>query len=68
VKFEDCVDFVGERTGKDAAYHLDSNKLRSELNWQDKISLNSGIDECILWVKNNLEILKKQPLNYEHKS
>lgn len=68
VKFEDCVDFVSERTGKDAAYHLDSKKLRSELNWKDLISLNSGIDECILWAKNNLDVLKNQPLNYKHKT
>lgn len=68
VKFEECVDFVGERTGKDAAYNLDSKKIRTELDWKDLIDLNRGIDECILWVKNNLDILKNQPLDYKHKT
>jgi dTDP-glucose 4,6-dehydratase len=67
VKFEDHVDFVGERIGKDAAYHLDSTKLRTELGWQDRINLDQGLDECIAWVKSNFEALKVQPLVYQHK-
>ena len=67
VKFEDHVEFVGERMGKDTAYHLDSTKLRTELGWQDHISLEQGLDECIAWVKSNLDILKTQPLDYQHK-
>jgi dTDP-glucose 4,6-dehydratase len=66
VKFEDHVEFVGERAGKDAAYHLDSTKLRTELGWQDRINLDQGLDECIAWVKSNFEILKAQPLVYQH--
>ncbi len=45
VAFEDHVEIVGERLGKDAAYRLDSSKLRSELGWQDRISLEDGIDQ-----------------------
>jgi dTDP-glucose 4,6-dehydratase len=67
VKFDDCVEFVGERMGKDSAYHLDSTKLRNELGWQDHISLDQGIDECIAWVQSNLDILKTQPFDYQHK-
>jgi len=68
VRFEEYVEFVGEREGKDAAYHLDSTKLRTELGWKDRISLDHGLDECIAWVKSNFEILKEQPLEYQHKS
>jgi len=67
VSFEDHVEFVGERAGKDAAYHLDSTKLRTELGWQDRINLDQGLDECIAWVKSNFETLKTQPLVYQHK-
>lgn len=66
-KFEDHVEFVGERLGKDSAYHLDSTKVRQELGWQDSINLDQGIDECIAWVKNNFEELKDQPFDYQHK-
>jgi dTDP-glucose 4,6-dehydratase len=68
VKFEDHVELVDERLGKDSAYHLDSTKLRSELGWQDHISLDQGLDECIAWVKNNFDVLNAQPYDYKHKA
>jgi len=67
VKFEDAVEIVGERPGKDAAYLLDSTKAKTTLGWEDKISLEQGIDETIAWAKLNLTEIKKQPPNYEHK-
>ena len=68
VPFEKHVEVVGERLGKDAAYHLDSTKLRTELGWRDNISLEQGLDECINWVKDNFEALKEQPYDYIHKA
>lgn len=68
VRFEDAVEVVGERAGKDAAYLLDSTKANSELNWQAKIELEAGIDQTIRWVDQNLEDLKSQPFNYIHKA
>ncbi|MDD5687472.1 MAG: GDP-mannose 4,6-dehydratase [Elusimicrobia bacterium] len=67
VKFNDIVDVVDERPGKDAAYILDSTKLHQELGWKDCISLEDGICETIDWVDNNYKELKKQPLEYIHK-
>jgi len=68
VRFEDHVEVVGERMGKDSAYHLDSTKLRTELGWQDSITLDQGLDECIAWVRTNFEALKAQPYDYMHKA
>lgn len=67
VRFDDHVEVVGERLGKDAAYHLDSSKLRSELGWKDNISLEDGLDECIEWAKSNLNVIKNQEFDYVHK-
>ena len=67
VAFEDHVEFVGDRIGKDSAYHLDSKKVRTELGWGDVISLEQGLDECIAWVKGNLETLISQSFDYQHK-
>ncbi len=67
VSFEDKVDVVEDRPGKDAAYLLDSSKAKKILNWEDKIGLEQGIEETIAWVKDNLEVLNKQPFNYVHK-
>lgn len=67
VPFEDHVEVVGERMGKDSAYHLDSTKLRGELGWQDHIDLDHGLDECIAWIRANIDELKAQPYDYIHK-
>jgi len=67
VNFEDHVEMVGERLGKDSAYHLDSTKLRKELGWSDRVGLDQGLDECIAWVKKNFEDLKASNYDYTHK-
>jgi len=65
--FEDHVEVVGERLGKDSAYHLDNSKVRQELNWHDTINLDQGLDECIAWVKKYFDVLSAQEHNYIHK-
>jgi dTDP-glucose 4,6-dehydratase len=67
VPFANHVEVVGERLGKDAAYHLDSTKLRTELGWQDKIGLEEGLDECVAWVRNSFDTLSQQNFDYQHK-
>lgn len=68
VEFELCVDAVGERLGTDAAYRLDTRKIRQELNWSDRIGLNDGLEDCIAWVRDNVEDIKSQPFDYVHKA
>lgn len=67
VRFEDHIEVVGERLGKDTAYHLDSAKLRNELGWKDRISLDQGLDECIEWVREHFNVLSCQNYDYVHK-
>ncbi len=66
-RFEDNVEIVGERLGKDAAYRLDSAKLRRELGWTDRVTLEAGLDETIAWVNEYFGDLKTLPMQYEHK-
>lgn len=65
--FEESVEIVGDRLGKDAAYKLDSSKIRQELGWEDEIGLEEGLEDCIDWVKQNIDILKTQRFDYIHK-
>ena len=67
VRFEDHVEVVGERLGKDSAYHLESSKVRVELGWQNQISFDQGLDECIAWVRDNFDALKSEPFDYVHR-
>jgi dTDP-glucose 4,6-dehydratase len=68
VDFDNVVEETGDRKGKDAAYTLDSSKLRSQLKWQDKVSLELGIEETISWCEKYFPVLKNQPLDYIHKA
>lgn len=67
VDFDEHVDIVGERLGKDASYQLDSKKVRTALQWHDRISLDQGLDECIEWVEQYFDELKNQSFDYMHK-
>jgi dTDP-glucose 4,6-dehydratase len=67
VDFADAVDVAPERPGKDAAYRLDSGKLRDSLGWKDQVSLEQGLAETIAWVRRYFEVLMAMPWDYSHK-
>lgn len=67
VDLDKFVNVVADRPGKDFAYQLNSLKIRSELNWSDKVSLDEGLDRTISWVKKNLKELEKMPTDYIHR-
>jgi|TARA_B100002003_G_scaffold249887_1_gene287449 dTDP-glucose 4,6-dehydratase len=67
VSFEDNVEIVGDRPGKDAAYLLDSTKAKEILGWSDKIHLEQGIEDTASWIRDNLDEISKQPFEYIHK-
>jgi dTDP-glucose 4,6-dehydratase len=64
---DEVAEIVGERVGKDAAYRLNSDKLRGELGWRDHVSLEQGIDETIAWIDRNLPALENLPQSYIHR-
>jgi dTDP-glucose 4,6-dehydratase len=65
--FDACVELGPERTGKDQAYMLDSFKIRTELGWQDRISLSDGLDDVIAWARRFEKDLPSLPSSYVHK-
>lgn len=67
VAFDDAVEIVPDRPGKDAVYSLDSAKLRGTLDWADHISLDQGITECLEWVEHWWSSLIQLPSHYVHK-
>jgi dTDP-glucose 4,6-dehydratase len=66
-RFEDCIEVVGERLGQDAAYVINSEKVRNELGWRPKISLDEGIEEVIAWVEEFYDDLIRESTEYIHK-
>jgi dTDP-glucose 4,6-dehydratase len=67
IEFKDLINEAPDRAGKDFAYKLLSNKIRDELGWADRIPLETGIDQTITWIMDNIELLEKLPMEYKHK-
>lgn len=65
-EFGDIVETAPERPGKDAAYFLESRKIREAFEWCDQISLGDGILETKRWVEQYLPELSELPLDYRH--
>ncbi len=66
IAFNDAVEIVGDRPGKDAAYLLDSRRANG-LGWKPSIGLEAGLEETLKWVRDNIETIRTLPMNYEHK-
>jgi dTDP-glucose 4,6-dehydratase len=67
IDFEKLVEVSPDRQGKDQAYLMNSTKSRNELGWKDEVQFEDGIEQTIEWVRNNIKIIQKLPLNYIHK-
>jgi dTDP-glucose 4,6-dehydratase len=67
VEVEELIEQGPERPGKDFAYQLSSEKIRTELSWSDKTTLQAGLSDTLTWVKSNLDTLRVLPTTYEHK-
>jgi len=65
--FKNSVELIDQNFGQDLKYSISSSKLRKDLNWKPKISLQIGIEEMINWIDNNWSEISKMPLEYIHK-
>ena len=65
--FSSLAQVSEDRLGKDQAYLLSSTKIRHELDWSHKVSLNDGLQETLAWVDANLAVLQTLPADYIHK-
>ena len=50
---EDMVEYVKDRLGHDRRYSTDITKIRNELNWSPRFSLENGLDKTIEWYERN---------------
>ena len=67
VNIKNLVEISDERLGKDQAYLLDAKKIRKDFGWKDKINLSDGLQSTLRWIDDNINILKKLPVEYKHK-
>lgn len=59
---------VGERPGQDAAYVIDSQKIRRELGWQQRVHINEGLREVVAWVDQEWGSIETLPHEYQHQA
>ena len=67
-QMEGCVEMVAERFGQDAAYVINSDKVRQEFGWRPRVGLDEGLDGVIAWVEAYHAELMKMPRQYVHKA
>lgn len=60
------IEDVEERPGQDAAYVIDSSKIRNRLCWQRKVSLSEGLFSTLQWIEQSWEGTQSQSLSYTH--
>jgi dTDP-glucose 4,6-dehydratase len=65
-RFEDATRTVDERPGQDAAYVIDSTKIRTELGWKPEIALEEGLGEVVEWVNDYWREIQAATLEYRH--
>ncbi|WP_221030005.1 GDP-mannose 4,6-dehydratase [Actomonas aquatica] len=66
--FNTVVNVTEDRPGKDAAYLLDSTKVRTTLGWEPTVSLEDGVRQTIAWINDQFEEISSQEFNYIHKA
>lgn len=47
------IEHVSDRRGHDRRYALNSNKLRSELGWEPKVTFEEGLARTVEWYRSN---------------
>ena len=52
-KPETLKKYVPDRLGHDRRYLLDTTKIRKELSWEPKVGFKEGLEETIVWYKDN---------------
>ena len=52
------IEFIKDRPGHDLRYALNSNKIKSNLNWKPLINLDEGLKKTFLWYLKNEDYYK----------
>lgn len=59
VSYKELIKFVVDRPGHDHRYAIDARKIRGELNWEPRFTLEEGMSETVRWYLANQEWVSK---------
>jgi len=52
-KSENLMEFVEDRPGHDFRYSMDSSKIRTELDWKNRVKFDEGLKKTVDWYLSN---------------
>jgi len=52
-KYEKLITFVDDRPGHDKRYAINPEKIKKELNWSPKTSIDDGLEKTVKWYLDN---------------
>ncbi len=61
------IKLVDENFGQDHIYKLNTTKIR-KIGWKEKVTIESGIKQTIMWIKKYWKYIDKMPHEYIHKA
>ena len=67
LKLEDHLKFIPDRIGKDYKYIMDDTESKKYLKWDNKVSVDKGISQCIDWYQEFNTSLNISKSIYIHK-
>ncbi len=65
---EQLITFVKDRPGHDFRYDMDISKIKNELGWRPKVSLQDGLNLTVQWYLNHGKWIEKVTGNSEFES
>lgn len=51
--FADLITFVADRPGHDKRYAIDTTRIRNELGWRPKVTIEEGLEQTVCWYLDN---------------
>ena len=60
---KELINFVDDRPGHDFRYAINSSKIKDQLNWDPKETLESGLKKTVLWYIENEKWWKSLKVN-----
>ena len=64
--WENLIENVEDRPGKDNQYFMDVSKSRNELGWSPRVNFTEGLGKVHSWIEANFDDLSASSLEYRH--
>jgi len=61
---KELITFVKDRPGHDFRYSIDSSKMKKDFNWEQKVSLKTGLKKTIDWYISNKKWWQSLTINH----